>query len=224
MDDDDNNDNSINFSKLAGDLAETGRNFYSRGWVLGTSGNFSAVISHEPLRLTITSTGLDKGRLTPSQFLEIDENANVVRGEGCPSTEALLHIAIVNCINAGVVLHTHSVWSTVLSCMYAFQGGVALEGYEMLKGLEGVRTHQHREWLPILENSKDMTQLAQNVSRSLREHSDIHGFLLRGHGLYTWGASLQQAKRHVEILEFLMEVLVRSAEHIRHHHHDSIDG
>jgi methylthioribulose-1-phosphate dehydratase len=216
------NNNSINFSKLAADLAGAGREFYSRGWVLGTSGNFSAVISQEPLRLAITSTGLDKGRLTPAQFLEIDDTANVIRGEGCPSTEALLHITIVNCIDAGVVLHTHSVWSTVLSCTYASHGGVALEGYEMLKGLEGVRTHQHREWLPILENSKDMTEIVQSVSRVLREFSGIHGFLLRGHGLYTWGASLQQAKRHIEILEFLMEVLVRSAEHIRRHH-DPID-
>jgi methylthioribulose-1-phosphate dehydratase len=80
----------------------------------------------------------------------------------------------------------------------------------MLKGLEGVRTHRHREWLPILENSQDILELSQEVSRTLRENPGIHGFLLRGHGLYTWGASLQEAKRHVEILEFLMEVLVRS--------------
>ncbi len=222
--DNNSNNSSINFSKLAADLAETGRNFYSRGWVLGTSGNFSAVISQEPLRLAITSTGLDKGSLTAAQFLEIDDTSNVVRGEGDPSTEALLHIAIVNCVNAGVVLHTHSVWSTVLSCMYAFLGGVTLEDYEMLKGLEGVRTHQHHEWLPILENSKDMTQLAQSASTILRERSGIHGFLLRGHGLYTWGANLQQAKRHIEILEFLMEVLVRSTEHTRCHHDHPSDG
>jgi methylthioribulose-1-phosphate dehydratase len=103
----------------------------------------------------------------------------------------------------------------MLSSMYAYQGGVALEGYEILKGLDGVRTHQHREWLPILENSKDMIELAQRVSTTLRDLSGIHGFLLRGHGLYTWGASLHQARRHIEILEFLMEVLVRAAQHVR---------
>jgi methylthioribulose-1-phosphate dehydratase len=206
---------SINFSRLAADLAKIGKNFYSRGWVLGTSGNFSALTSPEPLRLIITPTGLDKGSLTLAQFLEIDDNVNVIQGEGHPSTEALLHIAIVRCMNAAAVLHTHSVWSTVLSSVYASQGGVVLEGYEMLKGLDGVQTYQHREWLPILENSKDMIDLAQRVSTTLRDFSGIHGFLLRGHGLYTWGASLQQAKRHIEILEFLMEVLVRSAEHSR---------
>jgi methylthioribulose-1-phosphate dehydratase len=98
----------------------------------------------------------------------------------------------------------------VLSGSHAAQGGIGLEGFEMLKGLEGVRTHQHREWLPILENSQDMVELAGRVAAMLGENPGVHGFLLREHGLYTWGASLQEAKRHVEILEFLMEVLVRS--------------
>jgi len=198
------------FVEVAARMAEIGRGFYSRGWVLGTSGNFSAVLSREPLRLAITSTGLDKGSLTPAQIIEMDGEANVVRGEGRPSAEALLHPAIVRGAEAGAVLHTHSVWSTVLSGTHAAQGGIALEGFEMLKGLEGVRTHKHREWLPILENSQDMVELADRVSALLRESPGIHGFLLQEHGLYTWGAGLHEAKRHIEILEFLMEVLVRS--------------
>ncbi len=202
--------NGARFAEAAACLAEIGRGFYERGWVLGTSGNLSAVISREPLRLAITSTGLDKSGLTPAQFLEMDNEANVVRGDGRPSAEALLHLAIVRGADAGAVLHTHSVWSTVLSGSHASQGGIALEGYEMLKGLEGVRTHKHREWLPILENSQDMIELGERVSKTLRESPGIHGFLLREHGLYTWGVGLQEAKRHVEILEFLMEVLVHS--------------
>jgi methylthioribulose-1-phosphate dehydratase len=198
------------FAAISANLAEIGKGFHARGWVLGTSGNFSAVISREPLRLAITSTGLDKGSLGPAQFLEMDGEANVVRGDGRPSAEALLHLAITRGVDAGAVLHTHSVWSTVLSGSHASQRGIALEGYEMLKGLEGVRTHKHREWLPILENSQDMVELADHVSKTLGENPGIHGFLLKEHGLYTWGASLEVAKRHVEILEFLMEVLVRS--------------
>jgi len=203
-------DGCANFRKMTAELAATARAFYGRGWALGTSGNFSAVISREPLRLAITSTGLDKGTLSPSKFLEIDGKGEVVRGDGRPSAEALLHLAVVRELNAEAVLHTHSVWSTVLSGSHAAQGGIALEGYEMLKGLAGVSTHKHREWLPILENSQDITELAKSVSATLRESRGIHGFLLREHGLYTWGSSLHEAKRHVEILEFLMEVLVRA--------------
>jgi methylthioribulose-1-phosphate dehydratase len=193
---------SVNFNKLSGELAETGKIFYSRGWVLGTSGNFSAVTSWRPLRVAISSTGLDKGSLTPAHFVEIDGVANVIRGDGRPSTEVLLHLAIIDSLNAGAVLHTHSVWSTILSRIHASQGGIDIEGYEML--------NEHREWLPILGNSQDMTELSQNISAILRTHPGIHGFLLRGHGLYGWGASLLEAKRHIEVLEFLMEVLVRS--------------
>jgi methylthioribulose-1-phosphate dehydratase len=198
------------FTTAAAQLAEIGRGFYARGWVLGTSGNFSTVTSREPLRFAITSTGVDKGSLAAAQILEMNDAADVIRGDGRPSAEALLHVAIVRGLGAGAVLHTHSVWSTLLSGKHAGQGGVAIEGYEMLKGLEGVRTHQHREWLPILENSQDMEELAGQVATTLRQNPGVHGFLLREHGLYTWGQTLPEAKRHVEILEFLMEVVARA--------------
>jgi methylthioribulose-1-phosphate dehydratase len=198
------------FYSAASQLAEVGRQFYARGWVLGTSGNFSSVLSRDPLRLAITSTGLDKGQLEPEHFLEIDEHSNVLRGDGRPSAETLLHQAIVRREDVGAVLHTHSTWSTVLSVWHGADSGLAIEGFEMLKGLEGVRTHEHREWLPIVNNSQDMESLSSEVAGLLHQHPEMHGFLIRGHGLYTWGANLEQAKRHVEILEFLMEVLVRT--------------
>jgi methylthioribulose-1-phosphate dehydratase len=194
---------------LAASLAEIGRSFYQRGWVFGTSGNLSAVVSERPLRLAITPTGLDKGALDPEQFLEIDEAARVVRGNGLPSAETGLHLAIVRTRGAGAVLHTHSLWSTVLSDVFSAGGGVALEGFEMLKGLRGVHTHEHREILPILDNCQDITQLAENVQALLKRDPAVHGFLLRRHGLYTWGQNLAEAKRHVEVLEFLLETLGR---------------
>lgn len=187
-----------------------GREFHARGWAQGTSGNFSAVLSREPLRLAVTSTGLDKSTLTARQFLEIDETAKVHRGTGRPSSETAIHLSVVRERIAGAVLHTHSVWNTILSEAFAAQGGIALEGYEMLKGLDGISTHQHREWLPILENSQDMVALAKTAEATLQQYPGAHGLLLRGHGLYTWGRDLAEARRHVEILEFLMEVLGRT--------------
>jgi methylthioribulose-1-phosphate dehydratase len=178
--------------------------------LLGTSGNFSAVISREPLRLAITPSGVDKGMLAPDEIVQIDEDGGVVHGSARPSEETKLHLAIVRLRGAAAVLHTHSVWGTLLSEQHSSEKGLAIEGYEMLKGLEGVRTHQHREWLPILENSQDMTALALTTKETLLRHPKAHGFLLRGHGLYTWGEDLARAKRHVEILEFLLEVTGRT--------------
>jgi methylthioribulose-1-phosphate dehydratase len=196
-------------SKLAGDLVSVGRDFYSRGWALGTSGNFSTVISRDPLRLAITSSGVDKAALSPDHILLIDDTGDVLEGSGRPSAETLLHLAIVRLLGAGAVLHTHSVWSNILSDAFASDGGLKIEGYEMLKGLEGVSTHEHAEWLPIIENSQDMNNLAAVVSETLSKHPQSHGFLVLRHGLYTWGRDLEEAKRHVEILEFLLEVTGR---------------
>jgi methylthioribulose-1-phosphate dehydratase len=191
-------------------LASIGRQFYARGWVLGTSGNFSAVVSRRPLRLAITPSGAHKGTLDPRAFLEIDAQARVRRrATARPSAEALLHLTIVNARGAGAVLHTHSVWSTVLSDRHAGEGGLAIAGVEMLKGLAGITTHEHQEWLPIVPNDQDMPRLAGVVARLLDGDRTAHGFLLRGHGLYTWGRTIEEAARHVEILEFLLEVVGR---------------
>jgi len=201
---------SENFAEIADDLVATAAGFYRRGWVLGTSGNLSAVVERDPLRLAITPSGVDKGALPAGHILMIDEEARVVsKHDARPSDESPLHIRVVRERGAGAVLHTHSIWSTLLSDLHADRGGLAIEGYEMLKGLAGVKTHEHREWLPILENSQDMPALAESMAETLRQHQDAHGFLLRRHGLYTWGSDLAQAKRHVEILEFLLEAVGR---------------
>ena len=198
----------MNFDVLATQLAETGRQFHARGWVLGTSGNFSAVVHREPLRLAITASGVDKGTLTASQIVEIDEHGKVVAGSGRPSAEAEIHLAVARVRGAGAVLHTHSIWSTILSDATTGDG-LAFEGYEMLKGLDGVGTHEHREWLPILDNTQDWVSAAPRIQAILAEQPAAHGFLIRRHGLYTWGRDLAEARRHVEVLEFLFEAMGR---------------
>jgi methylthioribulose-1-phosphate dehydratase len=190
-------------------LAELAKSCHLRGWALGTSGNFSAVVSREPLVLTITVSGLDKSALSTADFVRVDARGTVIEGSRRPSAETALHVLLANVRQAGAVLHTHSVWSTLLSDLHADDGGFWIEGYEMLKGLEGVRTHTHREWLPIIANHQDMKALAGVVEMTLTQHPSAHSFLLRGHGLYTWGENLEQAKRHLEILEFLLEVVGR---------------
>jgi methylthioribulose-1-phosphate dehydratase len=87
--------------------------------------------------------------------------------------------------------------------------GLAIEGYEMLKGLDGVATHQHREWLPILENTQDWEAAVPGVESMLNRQPNAHGFLVRRHGLYTWGRDLDETRRQMEALEFLLEVMGR---------------
>jgi methylthioribulose-1-phosphate dehydratase len=197
----------MTLAEVASQIAELARLCYARGWAPGTSGNFSATVSRDPLRLAITTSGIDKGSLTPDHIVEIDGHSKVVAGSGRPSAESSLHLAVARSRGAGAVLHTHSIWSTIIS--EAAEDGVAIEGYEMLKGLDGVESHDHREWLPVFENTQDWTGAAPQVEGFLAEHPETHGFLIRRHGLYTWGRDLAEARRQLEVFEFLFEVMGR---------------
>jgi methylthioribulose-1-phosphate dehydratase len=198
------------FADAAARLIKVGQRFDARGWVLGTSGNFSLVTDDEPLRLAITRSGTHKGELTANDIMELDgAGISVGTTAGIPSAETRLHLEIVAARPVRSVLHTHSIWSTLVSDRFAPRGGVAIQGYEMLKGLTGVTTHEHREWIPIVENDQDMPRLAAKIGETLAAYPECHAFLLRRHGLYTWGATLPEAVRHVEIVEFLLENIGR---------------
>jgi methylthioribulose-1-phosphate dehydratase len=197
------------YAELAPLLAETGRALHARGWALATAGNFSAVVRRDPLVLAISRSGVDKGRLTAADILRVDANGLPLEAEAKPSDETVVHLAVVRERSAGAVLHTHSVWNTLLSEAAGDDGGVAISGYEMLKALAGVATHEHTEWVPIVPNTQDYARMTRDVVDALARHPQAHGLLLRGHGLYTWGRSLEEAQRHVEALEFLFEVTGR---------------
>lgn len=192
-------------------LAALGREFHQRGWATGTSGNFSAVLSFDPLTVVITPSGADKGRLRADDMLTISETGMVLDGgPGRPSEETPLHLTLIERRGAGSVLHTHSVWSTLVSARHAACGEVMLTGFEMLKGLAGVTTHEHEEFVPILANSQSMETLVSRLGDALERRGECHGVLIEGHGLTTWGRDLDEARRHVEVLEFLLEVVGRA--------------
>jgi methylthioribulose-1-phosphate dehydratase len=199
-------------------LQQVGAFFYQRGWSVGTSSNYSVLLSRDPFRLLITASGKDKGQLQPHDFVVVDESGQVVEGAANnaspakPSAETLLHVVAAQLPGVGAVLHTHSVWATMLSDLYHHERGVVLEGYEMLKGLSGIRTHEHRHRVEFFENTQDIPKLAVTVRERLDDpdNSLQYGFLLRRHGLYTWGRDLDEARRHIEILEFLFETFGRT--------------
>jgi methylthioribulose-1-phosphate dehydratase len=191
-------------SKAAESLCATARWCYTQGWVPATSGNFSV---RQEDRILITASGLDKGALTPTGLLEIDIDGNLVKGDGKPSAETGLHLVLYEARPAaGAILHVHTVWNTLLSGFHEAAGYVNLNGYELLKGLSNVATHEHTEQVPILRNSQNYAELTVQLAIVLEKYPDAHGVLLSRHGLYTWGESVAEARRHLEVLEFLFEV------------------
>jgi methylthioribulose-1-phosphate dehydratase len=204
---------SIDLDALSGErqaLCRVVAELAALGWCQGTGGNFSLTVAREPLRLLITRSGVHKRHLAPEDLMVIGHDGQPAERETArPSAEALLHARIVEATGAGSVLHVHSVPNTLLGEHFAERGGFVLGGYEMLKGLEGITTHETEVFVPVLRNSQDIPTLAGEVGRLLAERPGLHGFLLAGHGLYSWGASLEQAHRHVEIFEFLFECAAR---------------
>ena len=180
-----------------------------RGWVPATAGNFS-VRDAESGAIFITRSGLDKGRVTAEDLLALDANGLVTHGEGKPSAEAGLHVVVYReRPQAQAIAHVHTVWNTLLSKRCAAAGHVAIEGYELEKALSGVETHRHRERIPVIANAQDYRVVAEEMRSALDRHPRAHGVLLSGHGLYTWGTSVAEARRHLEALEFLFEVECR---------------
>jgi methylthioribulose-1-phosphate dehydratase len=162
--------------------------------------------------LLITASGKDKGRLTREDFVRVgSDGLPVAANQPKSSAETLLHVVAAEQPNVGAVLHTHSVWSTLLSDLYFDEGGFEIEGYEMLKGLNGVATHEYSAWVEIFENTQDIPNLAEQVRERLNNSGRPlkHGYLIRRHGLYTWGRDLSEARRHIEIFEFLFECIGR---------------
>lgn len=193
------------------ELAETGRDFYDRGWARGACGNFSVLLARKPMRLCITAAGNEKGTLDETNFLELDDDAEILQGFGRPSDESLLHLAIYRLKpKARCILYSQTVWGTLLSDRFFVDGSITLHGFELLKGLSGVTTHEHTERLPVVENSGDQVALSHVIENVLLESPEIHGIYIRRHGLFSWGETVEEARRNIEIFEFLFEVVGRN--------------
>jgi methylthioribulose-1-phosphate dehydratase len=182
----------------------------ARGWVPATSGNFS-VRDLATGHIFISCSGLDKGRMTPADLLELDAlGQRVIRGAGKPSAEAGLHEVVYRKrprIHA--IAHVHTIWNTLLSARAVDAGRLEITGYELLKALSGVDSHTHAERIPVIANSQQYGRLARELEEALERNPETHGVLLSAHGLYTWGTSVAEARRHLEALEFLFEVEYR---------------
>ncbi|MDH5426383.1 MAG: methylthioribulose 1-phosphate dehydratase [Gammaproteobacteria bacterium] len=189
------------FELRAAELIDAGRQLYNKGMVPATSGNFSARLSDGSLVITVS--GAHKGKLTLQDIMQVDADGVSLDGKK-PSAETLLHTGIYQQVeNAGVVLHPHSVNATVLSMLSA--GSLILQDYELLKAFPGIDTHDCKVCVPVLDNNQDISVLAQQVQPFFAQPEGLHGYLIRGHGFYTWGQNIDDALRHVEAFEFLFD-------------------
>jgi methylthioribulose-1-phosphate dehydratase len=187
---------------LAGEIIVNVRELAAAGMTPATSSNFSRRLG--PTHAAITVSGRDKGHLVESDVMVVDLDGAAVGSDHRPSAETLLHTQLYRRFpEIGCVLHTHSRVQTVASRLYSGAGQVRLEGYELLKAFSGNDTHDTYVDLPVLSNSQDMRTLAAQVD-ALLDRQCMWGYLIDGHGLYTWGRDMAEARRHLDAFEFLL--------------------
>jgi methylthioribulose-1-phosphate dehydratase len=196
------------FKTCSDQLADIARWAYRNGWAPGTSTNYSARLPPEaaPAVCAITSSGVDKETIGSDHILAVDRQGRPVNGHRLtPSAETALHLMLYRTVGAGAVFHTHSLAAALVSHAMREQGQLTLSGWELLKGLEGVASHECEVVLPVFPNAQDMPRLAALIEAHLVAAPPCYGFLLAGHGLYAWGKDITAAKRHLEVFEFLLQ-------------------
>lgn len=193
---------SDDFNRLSQELIEAGRFIDQKGWVPATSGNFSARLPDG--RIAITVSGRHKGALTPSDIMLIDTEGRSLDGQ-ISSAETGLHTALYRRFQkVGSVLHPHSPGATLLSRLRKDE--IILENYELLKAFDGVSTHATKVRIPIFDNDQDIPRLQRAVDAWLDREPHPHAYIIRSHGFYTWGATVKDALRQVEALEYLLDI------------------
>jgi len=203
-------DSDTGFSAKAQTLAAIGRELHARGWVPATSGNFSMRLNGESA--LVTASGKHKGRLADTDFLAVDLRGQPL-GAGKPSAETLLHTQLYAWRDwIDTVLHCHSPNATVLSRL-TVGDSLILSDYELQKALRGIDTHATPVRIPIFENTQHIPELAQQVDAYLRANPDCSGYLIRGHGIYCWGANAEECMRHLEALDFLFQCELLAQRH-----------
>ena len=200
---------SLTREHLSQEIINAGRFLYGRGWSPATSSNYSTRLSASEALLTVS--GKHKGQLGLEDVLATDLAGNSLEPGKKPSAETLLHTQLYSWNpQIGAVLHTHSVNATVLSRITAGDR-IEFEDYELQKAFSGVSTHESKVLVPIFDNDQDIPRLAAKVQPWLEAHPDCVGYLIRGHGLYTWGARMSDALRQIEAFEFLFECELKTS-------------
>ncbi|MGW7081078.1 acireductone synthase [Streptomyces sp. NPDC054866] len=193
-------ESEVDLEEAGAVLAAEAARFASFGWMRGTSGNLSVVLSRTPLQLAVTASGRDKGELTSADVVLTDASGAAL-GAGRPSAEAALHARVAALTGAGAVVHVHTVASVAMG--QRKPGGVAFRDLEMLKGL-GHGTHEVAVTLPVIENSQDMGVLGDRLEAALQP--GMPAVVVAGHGLYVWGADPREARHRTEVVEWLLEL------------------
>ncbi len=191
------------FAACANSIVDAARELSALGWTPATSSNFSLRVDADHVAITVS--GKHKGRLGRDDIMLIDLQGHPVGTDARPSAETALHTQIYRrWPQVGAVLHTHSRTQSVASRLFAADGVIRLQGWELQKAISGCDTHDSVLEIPVFPNTQQMAELVARVDAWLDAGKPLHAYLIEGHGIYTWGRDMAETQRHLEALEFLL--------------------
>lgn len=175
---------------------------HAQGWAPATSSNYSCRQGRD---IWISASGLEKGDFRQEDLIRVNLQGHPMGDRRKTSAETLLHVLIYELFpETSCILHTHSILNNVLSKAHLPEGEIRFEENELQKAIRGISSHKSPVLLPIFENSQDMEALASKIRARLNGAPEPFGFLLAAHGLYAWGRSVAETRRHIEAFEFLL--------------------
>ncbi len=191
-----------NLSKLVRTLNLTGHN-------PATSGNYSLRSKTKAGYALVSESGIDKSTFQEDNLIlvniETAKQHDIFEGLGKKSSdETALHLAIYKATQANCVLHSHMLDAILFAELFKNQDMLKLSGMELLKGLDGIKTHETEVTIPCFDNTQDIEALGEKIQPIIKSQP-CYSIILRGHGMYVWGDSVKVAKRHLEVFEYLFK-------------------
>lgn len=178
------------------------RSWYAKGYCPATSSNFSFKFKEHFL---ISRSGVDKQYFEKKDFLICNLNGEVLESfyeHSKPSAETILHLGLYRKYpKIGCVIHTHSINAILLA--ERFEESLLFKDQEILKAFSQKMTHDTELSIPIVENSQDLQTINEKIIPRLDD--SIPAYIIRRHGIYIWGESILEAKKHLEALEYMFE-------------------
>ena len=196
-------------------LANLVRVMNSLGHNPATSGNYSLRSKTSPEIALVSESGIDKSKFTEDNFLPLYISNREMHEDYKPSgrkssDETDIHLTIYQITKANCVLHSHILDSLLFADLFPEKQFATIKNLELLKGFKGIKTHELEINIPIFDNTQDIRTLAETVKPAILSQPNSYGLLLRGHGIYVWGDTVEEAKRHLEVFEYIFKYYLNS--------------
>ncbi|MCD7947921.1 MAG: class II aldolase/adducin family protein [Oscillospiraceae bacterium] len=174
-------------------VVEYGKKLVTSRLSTGTFGNIS-VFDRSKNLLAISPSGMDYFATSPEDVVILDPDGTIVDGSRKPSSELDLHCILYrNRPDVGAVVHTHSLFATVLSCMHwsieQIHYLIAYAGHEV------PCTRYHPFGTP---------ELAEAAWAAMG--NEVNACLLGNHGLLAVGGTLSFAFDVAQQMEFVAQL------------------